>query len=64
MAESSQKRIENSVGKGEIVCYELFLLFPHCFQVMYCKHRNKGWSRKGKLFTKWQNFGLDQIESI
>ena len=26
------KRIENTVGKGEIACYEQFLLFPQCFQ--------------------------------
>ena len=26
------KRLENTVGKGEIACYEQFLLFPHCFQ--------------------------------
>ena len=26
------KRIENIVGKGEIACYEQFLLFPTCFQ--------------------------------
>ena len=24
--------VENNVGKGEIACYEQFLLFPHCFQ--------------------------------
>ena len=24
--------IENIVGKGEIACYEQFLLFLHCFQ--------------------------------
>ena len=24
--------VENSVGKGEIACYEQFLLFPQCFQ--------------------------------
>ena len=24
--------VENIVGKGEIACYEQFLLFPHCFQ--------------------------------
>ena len=23
---------ENTVGKGEITCYEQFLLFPQCFQ--------------------------------
>ena len=32
MAESSQKRVENTVGKGEIARYEQFLLFPQCFQ--------------------------------
>ena len=26
------KRVENTVGKGEIACYEQFLLFPQCFQ--------------------------------
>ena len=26
------KRVENIVGKGEIGCYEQFLLFPQCFQ--------------------------------
>ena len=31
MAESSPKCVENTVGKGEIACYEQFLLFPQCF---------------------------------
>ena len=26
------KRVENIVGKGEIACYEQFLLFSQCFQ--------------------------------
>ena len=26
------KRLENTVGKGEIARYEQFLLFPRCFQ--------------------------------
>ena len=26
------KRLENTVGNGEIACYEQFLLFPQCFQ--------------------------------
>ena len=26
------KRIENTVGKGEIARYENFLLFPQCFE--------------------------------
>ena len=26
------KQVENTVGKGEIACYEQFLLIPQCFQ--------------------------------
>ena len=26
------KRVENTVGKGEIACYEQILVFPQCFQ--------------------------------
>ena len=26
------KRVQNTVGKGEIACYKQFLLFPQCFQ--------------------------------
>ena len=26
------KQVENTVGNGEIACYEQFLLFPQCFQ--------------------------------
>ena len=25
------KQVENTVGKGEIACYEQFFLFPQCF---------------------------------
>ena len=32
MAEKLSKRVENTVGKGEIARYEQFLLFPQCFQ--------------------------------
>ena len=28
----SSKKVENTVGKGEIAHYEQFLLFPLCFQ--------------------------------
>ena len=34
MAESSQK-VENTVEKGEIACYEQFLHFPQSFQKPY-----------------------------
>ena len=27
------KRVENTMGKGEIARYEQFLLFPQCFQM-------------------------------
>ena len=29
---NSSKRVENTVGKGEMARYEPFLLFPQCFQ--------------------------------
>ena len=32
MAVNSPKWVENTVGKGEIACYEQFLLFPQYFQ--------------------------------
>ena len=32
------QRVENTVGKGEIAHYEQFLLFPQCFQDLYCRH--------------------------
>ena len=28
--------VENIVGKGEIACYEQFLLFLQCFQKQVC----------------------------
>ena len=34
-AEKFSKRIENTVGKEEIACYEQFLLFPQHFQKTY-----------------------------
>ena len=30
--ENFSKWVENTVGKGEIACYEQFLLFPQYFQ--------------------------------
>ena len=32
MADSSPKRVENTVEKGEIARYEQFRLFSQCFQ--------------------------------
>ena len=31
MADSSQKRVKNTVGKGEIAYNDQFLFFPQCF---------------------------------
>ena len=44
------KRVENTVGKGEIACYEQFLLFPQCFQ----KASFPGAS-KGVIVWEWVN---------
>ena len=35
-------RLENTVGKGEIACYEQFLLFPRCFQKACFPGASKG----------------------
>ena len=45
------KRVENTVGKGEIAHYEQFLLFPQCFQ----KACFPGAS-KGVIVWEWVNF--------
>ena len=36
------KRVENTVGKGEIAHYEQFLLFPQCFQKACFSGASKG----------------------
>ena len=36
------KRVENTVGKGEIAHYEQFLLFPQCFQKACFPGASKG----------------------
>ena len=47
------KRVENTVGKGEIAHYEQFLLFPRCFQ----KACFPGAS-KGVIVWEWVKLGL------
>ena len=43
------KRVENTVGKGEIAHDEQFLLFPQCFQDLYCRHaKTRASSGKGQ----------------
>ena len=42
------KRVENIEGKGEIACYEQFLLFPQCIQKLVLQTRkNQGLFGKG-----------------
>ena len=36
------KRVENTMGKGEIARYEQFLLFPQCFQKACFQGASKG----------------------
>ena len=36
------KHVENTVDKGEIACYEQFLLFPQCFQKACFPGASKG----------------------
>ena len=36
------KQVENTVGKGEIACYEQFLLFPPCLQKACFQGASKG----------------------
>ena len=35
------ERVENTVGKGENAGYQLFLLFPQCFQKLSCQRPSK-----------------------
>ena len=36
------KWVEKTVEKGEIACYEQFLLFPQCFQKSFFPGASKG----------------------
>ena len=50
MAKKFSKRVESTVGKGEIACYEQFLLFPQCFKRLVLQTRkNKGLFGKGLM---------------
>ena len=49
------KKIENTVGKGEIARYEQFLLFQQCFQKAYKTDTQKPglvWERVMLLYTQ------------
>ena len=51
------KPVENTVGKGEIACYDKFLYFPQCFQKACFPGASKGvivweWVNKGHYYAK------------
>ena len=48
-ARKSSYKVENTEGKGEIACYEQFLLFPQCFQkrLLLQTYENQGLFGKG-----------------
>ena len=48
------KKVESTVGKGEIARYEQFLLFPQCFQKTFTEDTNKPgltWERANMLMA-------------
>ena len=64
------KWVENTVGKGEIACYEQFLLFPQCFQKVCFPGASKGvvvweWVKGGDLdfsdLTDLKNIFITEI---
>ena len=57
IAESSLKG-SKTLGKGEIACYEQFLLFPQCFQ----KARFL-WASKGVIVWEWVNIVNPSLNS-
>ena len=54
------KRVENTVGKGEIARYEQFLLFPQCFQKACFPGVSKGvivweWVKRAFIKIPWHS---------
>ena len=62
------KRVENTVGKGEIARYEQFLLFPQCFQKACFPGASKGvivWEWvKGNILDQPTIFSEDTYTSL
>ena len=53
--------MENTVGKGEIARYEQFLLFPQCFQVLYCRHVKT--RALQNIHKRYQNMKLTKLST-
>ena len=61
------KRVENTVGKGEIARYEQFLLFPQCFKkiLLLQTRKNQGLFGKGLNWViKRQSFICRDVKDI
>ena len=58
----SSKRLENTVGKGEIARYEQFLLFKQCFRKTYILQTRTNQGLFGKGLTLPNDKILDWIE--
>ena len=59
------KRVENTVGKDEIACYEQFLLYPQCFQKASFPGASKGvivWKWVNEYFTLAYRFVLSNTK--
>ena len=52
------KRVENTLGKGEIAPYEQFLLFPQCFQKACFPRRQKVSLCGNGLIKPFQNIKI------
>ena len=50
------KRVENTVGKGEIARYEQFLFFPQCFQ-------KACFLEASKVVIVWERVKLQELQS-
>ena len=61
------KRVENTVGKGEMARYEPFLLFSHCFQKASFPGVSKGvivWEWVNTTFSKDYYFTVDDKHGL
>ena len=62
MADGSPKRVENTVGKGEIARYEQFLLFPQCFRKTCTADTEKPGLVWERVNTQTQSMGGGLVE--
>ena len=65
MEGSCPKRVENTVGKGEIAHHEQFLLFPVFSKDFYCRHvKTRACLGKSKLMPLINEVKLEQYIAV